>query len=93
MKFMEYNDYLDHYVGDFKFLDECGDHAYYYDEENEHVIKIPTETTWRGGIEPETFYSPKSVRALLEVLDNRFDYDNTDELFDALEFAESLDTI
>lgn len=92
MKFNDYNDYLDHYVGDFKCLGEYGDYAYYYDEDNNHVVKILAESAWNGkGLRPTTFYNPLAVEKIKEVWDNELDYDTKDEMIDELEFAESLE--
>lgn len=88
MNFNDYKEYRDYYTEGAKWLGDLGDHVYYYNKEENEVIKLPAESnlTWEDA-PIKNFYSDQA-EAIKKVWDNEDEYEDFDELQDALWSAE-----
>lgn len=97
MKFYDYQSYLDYYTEGLHFLGEHGDSMYYDDCTENHIIKLPSESShWldseSNGKEPIIFYCQNAVNAIRLVWENEFDYEYSDEFDQDLMYSEDLES-
>lgn len=98
MKFYDYQHYLNYYTEEFTYLGERGDSRYYDDKMQDHIVKVPSESSlWcdgnHQGTQPTIFYRPEAVKVLRDVWQHEWDYDDADMFDQDLDYAESLERI
>lgn len=76
MKFYDYKEYRDYYTAGLEWLGDAGEYNYYYDKNEEHTVRIESEShsTWNIGDKPhvKTYYG-KQAKAIKEVFDKKWD--------------------